>query len=294
MRGLKEIVSRWLKRVVDTSPWLARLCLWFTSPFPRLYLFTARSAGLKVEVSERIWHISRGPLSGMHLTSLLPGEIGPVLTESVENQCSKLLNVLRLESKVAFDVGASYGYYALLLSRVVGVNGHVFSFEADWKSFQRLTRNLMLNHCGNVTAAPLCLSDSRADLAIWQSFDDEPWRSGLILDGSKNFMGKRMAVPVTTLDAFVAAIDLSKPVGLIKVDVEGAERRVLGGAIQLLTNAKPLMLCELHGADIAHQVFAFLSNLGYEWEIVEYVSENRQHILAFPSEQASTYRGLIL
>jgi hypothetical protein len=76
--------------------------------------------------------------------------------------------------------------------------------------------------------------------------------------------------------------------------VEGAELKVLEGAIRILDRSKPLLLCELHGTEIAQQVFAFLSERGYQQEMIEYMSETRQHILAFPRSEAESVRGLIL
>lgn len=101
-------------------------------------------------------------------------------------------------------------------------------------------------------------------------------------------------VPVTTLDTFVEHINIPNKIRFIKIDVEGAELRVLQGSIKLLTEAKPLILCELHGEDIARQVFDFLVKRDYQWELIEYMNENRQHILAFPANQAHIYRPLIL
>jgi len=56
--------------------------------------------------------------------------------------------------------------------------------------------------------------------------------------------------------------------------------------------ARPL--CELHGPEIAKQVYDFLVAIDYTWEVVEYMNEYRQHILSFPVNQADRYRSLIL
>jgi FkbM family methyltransferase len=191
------------------------------------------------------------------------------------------------------DVGASYGYYSLLLSRIVGEQGRVYSFEPDWRSFERLTRNLALNNVNNVIAVPLCVSNVAASLAPWMSYEDEPWNSRLGNGEIEGGSQARTAVPLTKLDDFADLLHLLQKVRLIKIDVEGTELKVLQGALRLLDQSRPLVLCELHGTEIARQVSALLSDRGYQRQMIEYMSEGRQHILAFPRSEAESVRGLI-
>ncbi|MBE3140730.1 MAG: hypothetical protein IMZ53_09125, partial [Thermoplasmata archaeon] len=114
-------------------PRLVKYILFLVYPFPRLFIAVAKWSGLPQAVMARIWNIRRGPLNGYRLFNLLPLEIIPVLTNSMEIRCSNLLSKLDLKSAIVFDVGASYGYYALLLSRLVEA-GQVYSFEPDWRS----------------------------------------------------------------------------------------------------------------------------------------------------------------
>jgi hypothetical protein len=50
------------------------------------------------------------------------------------------------------------------------------------------------------------------------------------------------AVPLVALDD----LDVRRPVRLIKMDVEGAEPKVIEGAARLLKEDRPVILCELH------------------------------------------------
>jgi len=232
-------------------------------------------------------------LAGLKFTNLFPREIAPVLANRMEIRCSNLLTCLPLESAIVLDVGGSYGYYALLLSRLVGEKGRIYSFEPDWRNFERLTHNLPLNNIKNVIAVPVCASNVSMGLAPWSSFEDEPWHSRLMNDRIEGDFQWTTAVPVTTLDNFAEVLNILDKIRLIKIDVEGAELKVLEGAIRLLDQSKPLVLCELHGTEIAKQVSAFFAERGYQQGIIEYMSETRQHILAFPAPQAETYRALI-
>jgi FkbM family methyltransferase len=211
----------------------------------------------------------------------------------MEIRCSNLLKKLPLESGTVLDIGGSYGYYALLLGRLVGEDGQVFSFDPDWHSFERLTHNLAMNNIKNVIPVPICASNSSNGLAQWHFFENKPWNSRLADDGIESDSQKLAIVPVMKLDDFAYAINILEKTRLIKIDVEGAELKVLEGATKLLEEAKPVLLCELHGSEIAQKVFVFLSEVNYQWEMIEYMSEARQHVLAFPSVQAERYRSMI-
>jgi hypothetical protein len=60
---------------------------------------------------------------------------------------------------VAIDIGANLGLHALVLSRCVGGNGHVFAYEPLAPIYQRLTANVGLNHAFNVVTRPYGLGD---------------------------------------------------------------------------------------------------------------------------------------
>jgi FkbM family methyltransferase len=293
-RSSIKFVRNWLCYLGKTAPQIAKLCLAIVYPFPRLYGFVAKSAKLTRLAERRVWHIRSGPLRGFQLTQLLPDEIWPVLNNSMEIRCSNVITRLPLKNGIVLDIGASYGYYTLLLSRLVGEAGRVYCFEPDWHSFERLTHNLALNDRKNVLAVPICISNLSVGMVKWQSSDDQPWSSRIADPSLDNSFPYLTAVPVTTLDEFVNILGITKQIQLIKIDVEGAELEVLQGAVALLGNSHPPILCELHGADIAQRVFEFLERLEYQWEKIEYMNETRQHILAFAPEQAAHLRSLIL
>jgi hypothetical protein len=58
---------------------------------------------------------------------------------------------------------------------------------------------------------------------------------------------------------------------VVKIDVEGAELRVLRGAERLLREHRPILVCELHGRENREQVRGLLE--GYEFSTLE--SERR-------------------
>jgi hypothetical protein len=64
------------------------------------------------------------------------------LWEPLETQAVK--NIIQ-DKFVVYDVGANIGYFTLLMSRLVGANGQVHSFEPTKYGFSRLKNNLELN-----------------------------------------------------------------------------------------------------------------------------------------------------
>ena len=68
------------------------------------------------------------------------------------------------------------------------------------------------------------------------------------------------------------------PPTLVKLDVEGAEVHALDGARRLLSESKPIVVCELHGAEARAQVPTLLA--GYRLSELD----SRDQIVARPHE----------
>jgi hypothetical protein len=84
---------------------------------------------------------------------------------------------------------------------------------------------------------------------------------------------REVMVPSVTLDAFCRERRIAPDV--IKIDVEGAELRVLRGARAILTTHRPRVLCEVHprqmencGSSLA-EFNAYLDSVGYVSETLD-------------------------
>ena len=152
------------------------------------------------------------------------------------------------------DIGANAGFYTLAFSRLVGDTGHVYAFEPLAQNAANILRHLELNAIKNVTL-------------IQAAVANEPGLSGFRIAGH-NAMGAISGsstdyiVPTVTLDALVAAGTFPVP-DLIKMDVEGAESRVLDGALKLLASRKTSLLIALHGHKQMELCLARLEQSGY-------------------------------
>ena len=129
------------------------------------------------------------------------------------------------------DVGANAGYYTLLASTIVGPSGSVESIEPGLPALERLRENIALNRLANVRIHECALADTAGPARFIHDRDTE----------------NRLAIPADAGTVTVAASRLDDllgeaPCALVKIDVEGAELRVLKGAEGTLARAKPPVL----------------------------------------------------
>jgi FkbM family methyltransferase len=141
---------------------------------------------------------------------------------------SALIHRLVQPGDTVLDIGANIGYYTLILARCVGPGGRVFAFEPDPENFALLKRNVECNGYHNVTLVNAALSnqagtvklhlcdENRGDHRIYSSGDGRP------------------AIEVLALTTDDYCGGFADRIRLIKMDVQGAEGRVLLGMEKVL------------------------------------------------------------
>jgi len=155
--------------------------------------------------------------------------------------------VLNLPEKGHFlDIGAHYGYFTLLAAEVAGAEGRVHAFEPAASSWSLLRENV--SGTASVMVFNEAVSDAPGKLVFYEfpnlyseyntmdveQFRSEPWFEG--------FSPRQTEVTATTIDALTAATGL-KP-DLIKIDVEGAEDKVINGGAAFLQQYNPYLVME--------------------------------------------------
>jgi FkbM family methyltransferase len=132
------------------------------------------------------------------------------------------------------DVGANIGYFTIMAAKCVGPTGKVYSIEAEESTYRLLLENLRLNGLTNVEPLHMAVADQEGFARIG------PIDSRNIGTARVSFID----APGTTMDAVVAR-PLAVIVGdrlaqarLIKVDVEGAEAKVLPGIFRSIADAE--------------------------------------------------------
>ena len=144
------------------------------------------------------------------------------------------------------DVGANDGYYTLFAARRVGASGRVVAVEPSSRERVNLKRNIARNRLDNVTVVPAALAAvcGVADLRLAQGVHAGHNTLGKFAhDGVQ--ADRLQRVDVATLDKVAADLGLES-VDFIKIDVEGAEASVIGGAHCVLSTRRPMILLEIN------------------------------------------------
>jgi FkbM family methyltransferase len=168
--------------------------------------------------------------------------------------------------EIFVDAGANFGVYTLVASGLVGKTGRVLAFEPTAESFAVLRQNIELNRFSNVDAFHVALAETRNK--AWLNHGWDPVGNWLGEDRLGRDQGEE--VQTESLDQVLEENGVDH-VNAIKIDVEGAEERVLRGAIRCLTNHSPIVIfefnpaCALRGGLSPWGATDFLESLGYQF-----------------------------
>ncbi len=174
----------------------------------------------------------------------------------------RLLKNLVNKHKCAIDIGAYLGAYTFFLARLAT---HVYAFEPQDQCVSFLTRA----YSAGVTVHKVALADEAGEAKLHIPNNQGSCSQAARLDAEAG-VGTLAAdyatrcVPVKRLDDY--AID---NVGFIKIDAEGAERRILLGAHATLARNRPTLLIEIEDRHIDEDIdaiFTLLTTLGYQGE----------------------------
>ena len=160
----------------------------------------------------------------------------------------------------AIDVGANAGFFTEYFARWVSGGGKVLAVEPEAANFERLKRRL----------------DRRALAARVDSIQgaaaEKPGTLRLAINpfhpADHRLSADGIPVQSITLDREMAARGWPK-VSLVKIDVQGAEMRVLGGAAELLNRFHPAVYMEVDDEALrqmgtnAEAVLERMLSLGY-------------------------------
>lgn len=168
----------------------------------------------------------------------------PILLDAYERSETRFIaSVVRLGDHVV-DAGANIGFHTMHLAKLVGPRGRVDAFEP-------------LPYLADALEASVQENGFEERLRVHRLGLDE--RAGVLplrhAPRTANFGGGHFApndrVPSNHADVVVPTARLDDVIGgapcrFMKIDVEGAESRVIRGAEATLASAKPVILAELH------------------------------------------------
>lgn len=167
------------------------------------------------------------------------------------------------EGSYIIEVGANIGAHTLGLSKQIGSTGKLYAYEPQRIVFQNLCANMSLNACLNVYCFEQAVSNAKSHITLPE------------IDYAKqgNFGGIAIEefttghpVQVVVLDEALADIPR---LDLIKVDVEGMESKVLGGARTLINKHHPMLYVENDRLEKSQALIELIQALDYRlfWHI---------------------------
>ena len=184
-----------------------------------------------------------------------------------ENPEYRVMKSLLSDGATFVDVGANFGTFSLLASRIVGTSGKVIAVEPQERLAAMIEESLTLSDIQNCSVERVACGSASGERTLLVPADDSG-RAGFF-DGFSGRPGHaKQNVMVMTLDALIERHRGSPP-ALIKIDVEGSEMDVLDGAESTIRNFMPAILVELNpwSAEAAgrttHEVMKRLASLGY-------------------------------
>lgn len=174
----------------------------------------------------------------------------------------------RFANKAILDIGAFIGDSAIILSPLT--SDKVYSFEATTENYNYMLKTIKLNNLKNIVPIKAAVGAEPSTMEL--RFAGSGTSYSPLMVKSPKYME---TCEVIKIDDYVQENHLK--VGLIKVDIEGAEQEFLKGAMQTIKEQKPTLLISIY-----HSVDDFLDikplieswNLGYNFSIYKPIIDN--------------------
>lgn len=156
------------------------------------------------------------------------------------------------------DVGANIGFFSVRFGNWVGATGKVFAIEPEARNVSSLQERLRRAGLGDVVEVVHAAADRAPGMVKLELNPTHP--------GDHHLGETGVPVQAVTLDELTAS---HRPVGFIKIDVQGAEARVLEGAAKVIAEDRPSIFIEIDNRSLqrfgtsAPELMILLSRAGY-------------------------------
>ncbi|RJP71769.1 MAG: FkbM family methyltransferase [Comamonadaceae bacterium] len=147
---------------------------------------------------------------------------------------------------VVFDIGTHFGYYSLLASHLVGLQGQVHSFEPTQHTYEVVRSNVSTKgnvKLNNVAAWSETTQLKFKDYGMTMSAFNSLYEAKLEDAVAKKLQPTEYTVSAISIDEYVETNRL-KPT-FIKIDAENAEHDILLGMKRTLNDIRPLVTLEV-------------------------------------------------
>lgn len=163
------------------------------------------------------------------------------------------------------DIGAALGQMVVVAQTAVGKYGQVYAFEPQTHFYDRLDHLREIFGWSNVTLVQSLVGNQIGNKTL---FENPNSRVSSIFSEWEG--GTPVSYPITSLDNWTERNGITRA-NLIKVDVEGAELRVIQGGRRFLKQTKPILILEINSREFRQQALGYsvddilseLQELGY-------------------------------
>ncbi len=208
------------------------------------------------------------------------------------------LQACAYDKRCIFDVGANKGLTALVMAAAQSVDGRLVAFEASELACEVIQENVRLNQLSRQVAVVNAVVAERSGLTLDFYLDAASGGASTVA----GYLGHTRPLQKTALalDDYVQQSGLAPD--FVKIDVEGAECRVLQGLSGTLLAHRPWVALELHswdGMSVAQNAAGMLPLLGAaEYQMLYlktksvvtdaavFADRGRCHALLLPQETA--------
>jgi FkbM family methyltransferase len=128
------------------------------------------------------------------------------------------------ENSLIIDCGANIGMSVMYFKRT-HPNSTIIAFEADDKAFEYLSRNIETNGLTDVHLNKTAVFDRDGEITWYSALHDTP-SSLLEMSVFQSSLGEQKLKSTTVACAMLSSF-IDRPVNLLKLDVQGAETKVL-------------------------------------------------------------------
>jgi FkbM family methyltransferase len=244
-----------------------RLGRFLRAPVKTSVVRIARELGVRFPVETRTF-------SGAVFKGLVPEAVTSAIWRfGFHERLTSLFILKRLREGSCFiDIGAHFGYYTILASKIAGGSGRVVAIEPIPETFAALQTNIVINHLENVKTYQVAAFSTDdcipfIDFGIINSALNTRTRARGLMEG-KEHTGNRIMVAARRADDIVKSLNI-ETVHLIKIDAESGEEEVLNGLSDTIGRDRPSTIVEMGGVSAEEEesrigrIFSFMKEFGY-------------------------------
>lgn len=170
------------------------------------------------------------------------------------------------KDEIVFDIGANIGAFSLVIAKYNNGSNRIFSFEPNFTSYNKLCKNIILNHCEDcIFPFPIALSKKYGvDTLNYSSLEiGSAYHTLGVNKFLKDEPKYKQQTIVYSVDKFIDDFNVQNPQH-IKIDVDGMEYEILKGAKKTIsrTNFRSLNVEIDENSEDCEKIIEYIKSLG--------------------------------